>query len=134
MAGNCVCGSGKLFAKCCGRFLGGEQRARTPEQLMRSRYSAFALGDHGDYLLQTWFPATAAGLTSEALSMRSRDWIRLEVIAKSQQGDDGTVEFKAWYRREDGGVEAQHEKSVFRRAAGRWLYVGGEVSTGSAES
>ena len=62
MSGPCKCGSSKLFEKCCGRFLSDGQQPRTPEQLMRSRYAAYALGNHGDYLLQTWFPATAGGL------------------------------------------------------------------------
>jgi SEC-C motif domain protein len=125
----CVCGSNKLFNKCCDRFLGGRQQAKTPEQLMRSRYSAYCLGGYGDYLLQTWFPATARGLTAEVLSQRSRDWVRLEVLEKSQQGDRGFVEFNAWFRRDNGDEDVLHEKSVFQRVGGRWLYVGGEVSS-----
>jgi SEC-C motif domain protein len=125
----CVCGSNRLYKKCCARFLQGQQQAKTPEQLMRSRYSAYCLGGHGDYLLQTWFPATARGLTVESLSERSCDWLRLEVLDKSQQGDQGFVEFNAWFRRDNGEQDVLHEKSVFQRVAGRWLYVGGEVSS-----
>ncbi|HSG62441.1 MAG TPA: SEC-C metal-binding domain-containing protein, partial [Pseudomonadales bacterium] len=47
----CPCGSNKPFAKCCDRFLSGAQHAKTPEQLMRSRFSAFFLGGYGQYLL-----------------------------------------------------------------------------------
>lgn len=96
---------------------------------MRSRYSAYALGDHGDYLLRTWFPATARGLTAEALSRRSCDWTRLEVLAKSQDGDRGFVEFNAWFREGGGEEQLLHEKSVFQRIGGRWLYVGGELNS-----
>ena len=127
MADYCACGSNKVFDKCCGRFLSGAQQARTPEQLMRSRFSAYALGGHGDYLLKTWFPATARGLTAAALSGRSCDWTRLEILAKSQDGDRGFVEFNAWFRQGQGSEEVLHEKSVFQRINGRWLYVGGEV-------
>lgn len=123
----CVCGSNKAFGKCCGPFLGGKQAARTPEQLMRSRYSAYCLGDYGDYLLQTWFPATARGLTAEALSRRECEWEKLEVLHKSQNGDQGFVEFKAWYKNASGESQLLHEKSVFQRIGGRWLYVGGEI-------
>jgi SEC-C motif-containing protein len=126
---SCVCGSDKGFEKCCGRFLSGAQQPKTPEQLMRSRYSAYALGDHGAYLLRTWFPATARGLTEEALSRRSCNWTRLEILAKSQDGDRGLVEFNAWFRQGGGEEELLHEKSVFQRMGGRWLYVGGEVSS-----
>ena len=129
MASQCTCNSQKPFVDCCGRFLDGGQQAKTPEQLMRSRYSAYALGNHGEYLLRTWFPATARGLTAESLSQRSCDWLGLEIIAKEQKGDQGFVEFRARYRDEQGEAAVLHEKSVFQRVAGRWLYVGGEVST-----
>ena len=95
---------------------------------MRSRYSAYALGGHGDYLLNTWFAATARGLTAAALSRRSCDWIRLEILAKSQKGDRGFVEFNAWFRRDQGPEQVLREKAVFQRIQGRWFYVGGEVS------
>lgn len=125
----CPCGSNKSFEKCCGRFLDGDQHAKTPEQLMRSRYTAYALGGYGEYLLQTWFPATSAGVDATSLSIRSLDWCGLEILDKSQQGDNGMVEFKAYYhpaKADDDGV--MHEKSTFVRTNGRWFYVGGEVS------
>ena len=129
MSQECVCGSKKTFASCCGRFLDGTQQAKTPEQLMRSRYSAYAIGNHGEYLLRTWFPATAGGLSAEQLSRRDHDWTRLEVLAKQQRGDQGFVEFNAWYRDSSGQERLMHEKSVFQRSVGRWFYVGGEVDS-----
>jgi SEC-C motif-containing protein len=124
----CHCDSNKPFDACCARFLSGTEQAKTPVQLMRSRYTAYALGGHGKYLLRTWFPPTAGGLTAQALGRREREWIKLEVLARQQSGDKGWVEFKAWYR--DGGAKEQvmHEKSVFQRTGGRWLYGGGEVT------
>ena len=124
----CPCGSGKIFAACCGRLLTGSEQARTPEQLMRSRYSAYALGGYGEYLLQTWFPATAQGLTAAVLSQRELDWQRLEIVSKSQRGDNGEVEFRAHYRNADGTEGVMHECSAFKRNSGRWFYVGGRVS------
>ena len=129
MASLCACNSQKLFDVCCGRFLSGNEKAKTPEQLMRSRYSAYALGDHGEYLVRTWFPPTARGLTAEALSQRSCEWMGLEIVAKEQKGDQGMVEFKAGFRDENGVRQIMHEKSVFQRIGGSWLYVGGEVSS-----
>ncbi|MFT5483625.1 MAG: SEC-C motif-containing protein [Halieaceae bacterium] len=96
---------------------------------MRSRYSAYALGGYGDYLLQTWFPATARELTTAALSLRTCDWIQLEVLNKSQKGDQGAVEFNAWFLNDQGDRQVLHENSVFQRTNGRWLYVGGEVDS-----
>ena len=129
MTSLCACNSQKLFDVCCGRFLSGNEKAKTPEQLMRSRYSAYALGNHGEYLLRTWFPATARGLTAETLSQRNCDWLGLEIVDKEQTGDQGMVEFKAGFRDESGVRQVMHEKSVFQRIGGSWLYVGGEVSS-----
>jgi SEC-C motif-containing protein len=129
MSRPCYCGSGKRFDACCARFLSGAREARTPEQLMRSRYCAYVLGGHGEYLLRTWFPATARGLTAAALSRRDCEWLALEVLGKKQRGDQGLVEFKARYRDREHREEVLHEKSVFQRSGGRWLYVGGEVSS-----
>jgi SEC-C motif-containing protein len=129
MTNFCVCGSGKLFEKCCSPLLSGTRWAKTPEQLMRSRYSAYVLGGYGDYLLKTWFPATAKGLTAVTLSLRTCDWVKLEILDKSQKGDQGTVEFNAWFHNDQGDKQVLHEKSVFQRINGRWLYVGGEVGS-----
>ena len=101
----------------------------------RTAYAvAYALGGHGEYLLQSWFPATAGKLTAELLSQRSHNWFRLEILAKSQQGDQGWVEFNAWYHDPQGLEQVLHEKSVFQRSAGRWFYVGGEVSSSPGEA
>ena len=128
MSENCICGSAKTFARCCGRFLCDNQLAKTPEQLMRSRYSAYALGGYGDYLLRTWHPATSQGLTSPELSRKHHEWLHLEIVDRTQSGDSGVVEFKASHRAPNGAIQVLHERSSFTRIAGRWLYVGGEVS------
>lgn len=96
---------------------------------MRSRFSAYALGGYGEYLLASWFPATAGGLSAEELSRRNVFWKKLELLSKSQKGDDGFVEFKAWFSKEEKNntLEVMHERSVFKRNQGRWYYVGGEV-------
>lgn len=126
---NCPCGKPKLFEQCCGQYINGEEKPKTAEQLMRSRYSAYALGGQGQYLLDTWFPITARGLSAEELSIKSRDFQRLDVLNKSQQDDEATVEFKAFYSisKNSSKLETLHEISEFRRIAGKWLYVGGQV-------
>ena len=48
----CPCHSKKRYADCCGPLHKGTRPAATPEELMRSRYSAFALGEV-DYLAKT---------------------------------------------------------------------------------
>ena len=120
----CPCNADKLFKSCCEPLLLRQIVAKTPVQLMRSRYSAYALGGHGEYLLETWLPSAAVGLSSASLSARAVDWLGMNVVSKSQQGESGFVEFKAAYLDESGESAVHHEKSVFSRIKGRWFYVG----------
>lgn len=133
----CPCTSGKVFNACCGRFifaainaLPAKPAAKTPEQLMRSRFTAYALGGYGDYLLATWWPAAAQHLSSVELSQKSCEWVKLDILDKGQKGDDGWVSFSAWFLDEKGSERAMHERSRFKREQGRWYYVDGDVSSG----
>lgn len=94
---------------------------------MRSRYSAYALGGYGDYLLATWHADYRHSLSAADLSIRSTDWLRLEVMDKSQKGDQGMVEFKAYYLDDTGQQASHHERSTFQRLGGKWFYVSGDV-------
>ncbi|KAA0013623.1 YchJ family protein [Billgrantia pellis] len=118
----CPCGSGMRLASCCGPFHGGEP-APTPETLMRSRYSAFALGLH-DYLRDTWHPSTRP--TALDLDASSR-WVRLEVLDHGQDGNKGRVHFRATFR-EGKRWGVLEESSRFVYEAGRWVYLDGTPS------
>lgn len=54
---NCFCGSEHVYEQCCGKYINNKQVAEKPEQLMRSRYSAYILKDE-KYLLQSWHEST----------------------------------------------------------------------------
>ncbi len=129
MTNICLCDSGKPFKKCCERFLNGSANATTPKQLMRSRYAAYALGNYGEYLLATWLPESSKGLTAASLSKKSLDWVKLEVLNSHQKGDEGSVEFKAYYKTDDEELSILHEMSSFIRINRRWYYVQGDVKT-----
>ena len=120
-----MCLSGEQYRLCCGRFHSGESEAATAEQLMRSRYAAFALLD-GPYLLRTHHPSTAPASLPLDPDM---EWRRLDILSTSGGGPfdtQGTVEFKAYYRHgSERGV--LHENSRFIRDNGRWLYVDGDI-------
>ncbi len=94
---------------------------------MRSRFTAYALGGYGQYLLDSWFPATAQGLSIEELSLPLIQWTKLEVLNKSQSGDEGTVEFNAYFINDKNKIDIIHEVSEFKRVEGNWLYVGKRV-------
>lgn len=121
----CPCLSGDTSDACCGRLHRGEATAATAEQLMRSRFSAFAVGDAG-YLIRTWHPSTRPGDLDLDDDLR---WYRLDVLATTAGGPfdtRGTVEFRAFFRGPDGRG-SMHEVSRFVRESGTWLYVDGDV-------
>ena len=124
---NCVCGSNKQFVQCCQPLLDNIRSATTPEELMRSRYSAYALGGYGNYLLSTWFAPMATDLSIAELSRSNVDWVALQIIDTGVDNNSGWVEFKASYQDNNDVIE-MHEKSVFIRQRSRWFYIGGEVS------
>ncbi|MBW7472115.1 YchJ family protein [Marinobacter sp. M216] len=121
----CPCGSGQDYGNCCQRLHLGEP-AGTPEALMRSRYCAFVLG-LTDYLLATWHASTRP----DSLSLESSpDWASLRILGSSQDGDAGTVHFRAIYRAGSGWGYLE-EQSDFVREQGRWFYVAGDTSEGT---
>lgn len=120
----CRCGSGADAALCCLPFLHAEAVPASPEQLMRSRYTAFAVGD-GGYLLSTWHPGTAPAELSLDDGTR---WLGLEILDAPPVADDakrGVVEFIARYREASGELGRVHERSRFVRQSGRWWYLDG---------
>jgi SEC-C motif-containing protein len=117
----CPCGLGDGYASCCGRFHAGAP-APTAESLMRSRYSAFAIGD-ADYLLRTWHPSGRPRTLSLDPALR---WTRLAVLQTRDGGlfdATGTVQFRAMYvQHGQRGVLA--ETSRFVRHDRHWTYLG----------
>ena len=114
----CPCGSGQAYDGCCGRLHRGAAVAQTAEELMRSRYAAYALGDT-DYVFRTWHPRTRPDDLSPDPSLT---WTGLTVLGS---GEDW-VEFVAAYER--AGVPGElRERSRFERRGGRWVYLDGEV-------
>lgn len=119
----CPCGAGRAFDECCGPFLSGAAVAPTPEALMRSRYTAYAVGDDA-YVLATWDEATRPAVLFEEGEARPK-WILLRVTdAKpvAEGADTGEVTFTATARTSQGAMRLS-ERSLFQRKDGRWLYV-----------
>lgn len=121
----CPCGSRELFGHCCRPLHLGERAAVTAGELMRARYSAYAVGDL-DYVWQSWHPRTRpTALTSDT----QLTWTGLEILDAvdgGPQDQTGEVEFLAHYR---AGTETGtlHERSRFAVRARRWMYVDGDL-------
>jgi SEC-C motif-containing protein len=118
---SCPCG-GSSLADCCGPFISGAQHAASAEQLMRSRYSAYVLGEE-NYLRETWHKDSRP---DETVTDKSLQWLGLEVRQSSQENDAATVEFVARCRVQGRG-QRLHEISRFVREDGRWFYVDGNI-------
>jgi len=105
-------------------LLSGRRRADTAEALMRSRYSAYVMGDTA-YLMKTWHPSTRPfSIDPETLPK----WYNLEILRteKGQVDDDeGIVEFKA-YAFSQRKALILHEVSSFVKEQRQWLYVSGD--------
>ena len=122
----CPCQSGETFQGCCARYLADASvHAPTAEALMRSRFSAFAVGDAG-YLMRTWHPGTRpASLDLDP----GQQWYLLEILDTNGGGAfaaTGTVTFRAHYRSRTNRKlrESFTETSSFVREGRQWLYVG----------
>jgi SEC-C motif-containing protein len=122
---SCPCGSGKPLHECCGRYHAGTP-APSAETLMRSRYSAYVLGQV-DYLLTTTLPAQQGELDRDAISAWSAQstWLGLEVESAeilAGQPEHAFVTFTArWHDNE--GEHSHRERSAFVQHLDRWYFI-----------
>jgi SEC-C motif-containing protein len=129
----CPCGRERPYDECCGPYVRGEAIPETAEDLMRSRYTAYAK-EEVEYLLETHDPArlTSKDKGAIARAAASTKWHELKVLRTEGGGpndEHGKVLFEAKYT-VNGRPAALRELSVFRRIEGRWFYVTDEKETG----
>ena len=76
----CYCCSSKPFNECCEPFIKGVKYPNTAEQLMRSRFSAYATA-HYQYILETYTKEKQKDLSVEDLvqSAQGATWFALKV-------------------------------------------------------
>jgi SEC-C motif-containing protein len=126
----CPCTSGRTYGECCEPFINKKSYPPTAEALMRSRYSAYAVGNV-DYVMETDDPNNGGEFdraSADTWSSKS-EWTGLEVVEIIKGGANdttGIVEFIARFK--IGGKEMSHkERSNFRKVEGKWCYVDGET-------
>ena len=129
----CHCGKGESFETCCGPLLARKEKAKTAEQLMRSRYSAFVEANI-DYIMDTHDPDTVEQIDRDSTLewAKESEWLGLE-ITKTEKGGEGDtfgrVDFVSKYKIK--GSEIEHrESATFRNEDGEWLFVDGEQISG----
>ncbi|WP_293265434.1 YchJ family metal-binding protein [Neptunomonas sp.] len=130
----CPCGSRKPFAFCCEPYIEGQKLAPTAEQLMRSRYTAFALGAI-DYLIDTTAPEKRDAIDRAIIAeqIQFTTWTGLTILNKEAGHKDdsqGMVEFEASFETEEDQC-VLHECSNFYAKDGKWFYLDGNVEVRS---
>lgn len=123
----CPCGSGLSLQKCCAPLLADHSLAKTPEELMRSRYVAYVLKDE-NHLLRSWHKTSRPGAVSFENSIR---WLGLEIFQAPLPAKDtgrGIVTYKVSFIQDNFLIEMR-EKSFFIWENNLWFYLHGELST-----
>ena len=121
----CPCTSGADYAACCEPIVTSQQAATTAEQLMRSRYSAYSLGNV-DWIVESQSPEGRQYVDRKATEDWSKrsTWHRLDVINVEQgtaSDTEGLVEFKAVYTMAGEDI-THHEIASFRKEDGTWYF------------
>jgi SEC-C motif-containing protein len=121
----CPCGK-SAYPACCQPFHLQLQAAPTAEALMRSRYSAYALG-LSSYVLSTWHESTRPNQLDLQGELALGKWLGLSVKGHWPQGNKAEVEFVARYKPNQGPASRLHERSRFVLENGHWYYVDGDI-------
>lgn len=128
---DCPCGSSASYQKCCGPFVEGKKNPDTPEQLMRSRYTAYSMAKV-EYIGNTMYGRASKDFNAEAAEEWAKKvkWMKLQIINSDMDGDKGTVEFVAHFS-DNGRASVLHELSEFVKKDGKWFYIDGRVPQAS---
>lgn len=129
----CPCGTGREFSVCCQPIIEGKVLPETAEVLMRSRYTAYVIGQI-NYIKSTLASEFRRHFDVKTATEWAKEsqWLGL-IIHNVKNGNStdktGTVEFTAKYTTHGKTLE-HHEISQFRKESdGRWYFVDGDAHT-----
>jgi len=135
----CYCGSDESFEQCCELIISGHKQAETPEQLMRSRYSAYAT-ENAQYIYNTYAEESikAQSLTDIEQWAQQTQWIKLTILYSDQierihfsstQAKEQlpSVKFSALYIHEKKFCLIT-ENSRFIVEDEQWVYLDGDIT------
>lgn len=124
----CFCGNQQPYADCCEPFHLNTKHPQTPEQLMRARYSAYAVKNaafvRDSYATEKQAENSIVEIKEFATSCR---FVKLTVLDSGYNDETGFVEFKANYFYQDMYCELA-EHSQFIKEGGQWRYLTGEIT------
>lgn len=125
----CPCGLNS-YTLCCSLFIDKQHTPETPEQLMRSRYTAYTLAN-SSYIKNTMTGKALSNFNeSEAQKWaKSVFWLGLDVVSSNMENNEcGFVEFKVRFI-ERNQLHLMHECSEFHKINNQWFYVDGVNKT-----
>ena len=126
----CPCGSDQAFEACCEPLLMGQAKPKTATQLMRARYSAYAMGNI-EYLYKTAGPRVRKEFDPE----NSKKWAEsatwggiefLSVVGGGENDETAKVDFVAHYSVK-GKDFNHHELADFAKLDGEWRFIDGRI-------
>ncbi len=125
----CPCCSNKTYLNCCSTYHDSHSNVDSAEALMRSRFSAYAIGSY-HYVLETYHPDSQVHLSEKQIedSDIGNKWLGLEIVESSKT----QVEFKAYYQL-DNDFFLLHELSNFIKQNELWYYVNGTIFQDSSQ-
>ena len=124
----CLCNSQLNYGDCCQPYHLDIKTPATPEQLMRSRFSAYAL-KNASYVFKTYAKEKQAQNPVNEIAdfANSCRFVNL-VVRDTQQSDErGYVAFNAYYFYQNLYCELD-EKSDFIKEDGEWRYLEGIIN------
>ncbi len=119
----CPCGSTLLFNTCCKLFITQKQVPCTAEQLMRSRFSAYATKE-GQYIFDTYSATAQLKLSVPEIQVWADECLWLALVVHNST--ESMVEFSAYYL-VDNTLYELREKSNFTLEQERWCYIDGDI-------
>lgn len=129
MLAKCPCGLNKAAQDCCHLIIAGVVNAATPEQLMRSRYTAYTKANI-NHIQKTMAGPAAKKFDPKAAKIwaKSVTWLGLVVkraYLDTLNPDKGFVEFVATFKNSAGTIQEICELSEFHKINQHWFYTNG---------
>lgn len=129
----CPCNPEVFYKDCCYPFHYDEREARSPLELMKSRYSAYAM-QLSDYIIETTHLKNPHYLKDKSKWKKSINdtysgvlFKKLEILEYSQNDLEGYVTFKANLEKLGQDISFQ-ERSRFIFENSKWYYLDGVLN------
>lgn len=121
----CYCHSGTTYQNCCYPFHQGIDYPSTTQELLKSRYSAYALC-MADYIKKTMIEPALLHFNRDDIVGSSTEWLELNIyqqIKGSKSDHEGSIIFDVFYKlKPDLAIEGFKEHSFFVKQNGKWVY------------